>query len=54
MCTTQLNFLSRGYMSDFVLAMVMRFFLEIVASLAHGGGYTGDKVCDFVMKSSTY
>ena len=27
------------------------FFLEIVASPARGGGYTSDKVCDFVAKS---
>ena len=35
-------------------AMVMRFFLEIVASQARGSGYTSDKVCDFVAKSSTH
>ena len=28
--------LSRGYMSDFLLAIVMRFFLKIVASPARG------------------
>ena len=28
--------LSRGYTSDFLLAMVMRFFLKIVASPARG------------------
>ena len=36
------------------LAMVMRFFLEIVASLAHGGGYASERVCDFVAESSTH
>lgn len=30
--------LSRGYTSDFLLVMLMRF----------GGGYMTDKVCDFV------
>ena len=35
--------LSRGYTSDFLLATVMQFFLEIVASPASGGGYTSDK-----------
>ena len=45
---------SCGYTSDFLLAMMMRFFLEIVASPARGGGYTSDKVCDFVAKSSTH
>ena len=30
------------------------FFLEIVASPARGGGYTSDKGCDFVKKSSTH
>ena len=45
--------LNRGNTSDFLLVMVMRFFLEIVASPARGGGYTSDKICDFVAKSST-
>jgi len=31
-----LHLLSRGYTSDFLLAMVMRFFLKIVASPARG------------------
>ena len=32
--------LSRGYTSDFLLAVVMRFFLEIVASPARGENHT--------------
>ena len=39
------NLLSRGYTSDFLLVMVIQFFLEIVMSLARGGGH------DFVAKS---
>lgn len=33
--------LCRSYMSDFFLATVMQFFLEIVVPLAYGGGYIG-------------
>jgi len=32
--------LNHGYTSVFLLAMVMQFFLKIVVSPAHGGGYT--------------
>lgn len=39
-------------MSNFLLAIVMRVFFEIVASSACGGGHVIYKVCDVVAKNS--
>ena len=39
------NFLSRGYISDILPVIVMRFFLKIVSSSASGENYTCSHPC---------